>query len=266
MDPYNLPWNPYGLDEYGHTALGAVAARSSLLATPADPIFGFGQKGARVIMQEARKLPLGERKIFMQAVLEVLDPTLYRVAGEKATKLVRDKRMSSGQALEKALAVGMANGLASETLKRVQGRPTATGYIDLAGIVSRAKRAVRGAGKAVSRSAKKAGKAVSRATKKAGKAAAGALKKIGGLACAALNSGLAQNALAAAIPGGGLALKAGGKILAERSGEQLAASATKHGQSLCAGQAAPEPPPSAATSMVLPVVAGGGLLALLLLL
>jgi hypothetical protein len=273
MSAYDSSWNPYNLDAYGRVALGAVSnsRAAAILATPRDPIFQFGTVGAKTIMQQARRLPPAERKAFMEAVLGALDPTLHGKASQKAKTLVRDKRMSSAAALEKAIAVGMANGLASETLKRVQGKVSATGYVDMAGFWSRAKRAVtapaRGA-KAVGRSAKKAGQAVGRAAKKAGKAAVDTLKKVGKLACAALNSGLVDQALAAALPAT-IALstsKSGGQIVGEASGEKVAGAAASMGRQLCSGSQTPEPVVEASSSMTVPIVAGGGLLALLLLL
>ncbi|MCJ7795424.1 MAG: hypothetical protein MUQ56_01415, partial [Thermoleophilia bacterium] len=52
-----------------------------------DPITAFGKKSARAIVSGVMKLPAGQRKQALKAVLSELDPSLWNRADARATDL-----------------------------------------------------------------------------------------------------------------------------------------------------------------------------------
>jgi len=78
-----------------------------------DPITDFGAKAARFTMAEIIKLPAGQRKAALKAILAELDPSIWNRTDARATDL-RAQGVPALPALEQALAESMSLGLLEE--------------------------------------------------------------------------------------------------------------------------------------------------------
>jgi hypothetical protein len=82
-----------------------------------DPIANFGRQASAYIMKVIREVPPHQRPATLKIVFDRIEPGLYERVAKKATELERNKGYSPKVALQKAMAISMANGLAKEYVK-----------------------------------------------------------------------------------------------------------------------------------------------------
>jgi hypothetical protein len=225
-----------------------------------DPIQAYGLRASEWIMRTINEVEPANRAIAMRALLDSVDKSLWdRVAAEAAK--FKAKGLPPKAAMQKALAVCLANGMIAELVKTgekvLQKRAAGPGQLQALGFCGPicAAKKVRDAAKYVG--GKVAGGA-STATSWVSKG----VQKLGGLACSVANSSVAPLAAGAGAAAMGAPPQAGTTGLA--FAQTLCG---KNGDSAAAQQALNTPTPGAAGGMpgwVLPAAIGGGVLVLVL--
>lgn len=94
----------------------AVTMRAMGDAAGMTPITAYGQRAAQGIIARVSTLPRGHRESAIRAVLDKLDPTLWKRTQEIWKSLVK-QRVSPGPAFEQALARAMSAGMMAEIIQ-----------------------------------------------------------------------------------------------------------------------------------------------------
>jgi hypothetical protein len=253
----------------GHSVLGALGDEPP--GGGRDGVAKLAKETAAMIMANSRSVAPAHRKIFVQAVLGNIDRGLPDKVAAKAALLMKDKRYDAKTALQKAIAVEVANDtLNSLVTMGKTGRVPTSGLLGLGACGCAGMQGLGFGWSDVKSAAKKtAGVVLAPATggaslaltfpgtaSKVADAAKGTLDKIGQAACKLADSG---------------ALKLGGAIGGAAAGGPQGAQAGSAGadvaQALCAKPAAPGPlPPPDSGLPIVPILIGGGVLMAVLLL
>ncbi|MBT8452995.1 MAG: hypothetical protein KJO40_13585 [Deltaproteobacteria bacterium] len=244
--------------------LGAIGAG-------ADPIKAYGERAAEWIMRTIYEVEPEDRTIALRALLDTVDKTLWdRVAKESAK--FKAKGLGSRPALQKAIALCMANGMMAELVKTgekiMQKKAVDPAQLQALGfcgpicaakkVGSAAKSMGKGIGRAGSWVGGKAWSGAKSATNWVGKG----ISKLGGLACSVANSPIAPIAAGAGAAAMGAPPQAG--AMGVSAAGSLCGS---KGDSAAAQQQLQTPTPGAPLpSWVLPAAIGGGALVLVLVL
>ena len=102
MQAYTLPWDPYRVGPGALGAVPGVRSKQTVIASRRDPIFNFGQTGAKTILAGVKRHPGAQRKAVLKATLDTIDPSLFAAVAQKA-QVLQAKGLSADQALQKAL-------------------------------------------------------------------------------------------------------------------------------------------------------------------
>jgi hypothetical protein len=257
------------------TTLGGRSTLGALGDAPApggsrDGVAALAKEASAIIMAQSRTVEPAYRKIYLQAVLGNIDRGLPNAVSAKAEYLMKRKNYDAKTALQKAIAVEIANHTIKELMEVGRTRRVPTSGLLGLGACSGGPRGLGGVWDTVKSYTKKTTGAILApatagvslawtAPKTAGKVAdkaKTALDKIGKVMCKVADSGLLK--IGAAAAGGA----AGGP-----QGAQAGSAGADATQQLCAAKdTGPMDIVEGGGIPIVPILIGGGVLAVILLL
>lgn len=249
----------------GKSSLGALADAPG---GGRDGVAQLAKETAAVILASSRSVEPAHRKLFVQVVLANIERSLPDKVATRAELLMKEKKYDAKTALQKAIAVEVANDTLDSLIKMGKtGQMPTSGVLGLGACACSGMSGLGFGWSDVKDAAKKTtGVLLAPVTggaslaltfpgtaSKVGDAAKGALNKVGKVACKVANSGLLK-----------LGAIAGGAAAGGPGGAQAGSAGADVAQGLCA----PTPAPVAETSSfpIVPVAIGGGALLLAILL
>lgn len=270
------------------TTLGAHAAGGpGQVGGPGDVIADFGRKGAKGLLETVKSAPPADRKAALKLILDSMDRGFWSKVEAKADELKGGKGYDAATALEKALAITLANRMTAQLVDLGKsGKMPLNGPLGLASsdgmncccqnlsgalglgfglssITGAVKSAAKAVGSGVKTAVKATGSGVATAAKATGSGVASAsgavfntakkgLGLLGSLACSTVGQvGIAGAATVAGGPAGGAGAAVAGALCAGSGGG--------------GGAFVPQEPAPAAGIPLVPILIGGGVLAFFLL-